>query len=159
MNARSMTGDDYQTTTYCKKWIPSTSNIIATWKFKINNICKYSQIIVGITCNDDCQNSDFTEKNKTATYALESNGDWSIANGISSLEKFDGREFTVDDEITFILNLSERKINFQVNAGQEFQVWTNIKVSDNIKYKFAINLEEEDCEIALIDFSINSVSI
>ena len=75
MNVTRMNGSDYNSTTYCKQWIPSTSNVIVTWKFKIKNIGNWSQIIFGITCNDDCQDSDFTERNKTATYALESNGD------------------------------------------------------------------------------------
>ena len=150
---KSKEGYNYDNTTYCNQWIPSTSNMIYRWKFKINSI--ETQILIGITSNDDCQNEDFTLHNKESTYALASTGDWRIENGIVLEEDVEGMEFVVGNEVTFILNFIEKKILFQVNDEKEIILFKTVKANEDLKYKLAVCLLERTDKITLIDFATN----
>ena len=143
------TGYGYNSTTYCKQWIPSTSNLVVTWTFQIEYIDL--QMLIGVTDNADCTDKDFSELN--TTYALGSNGDWRIGDGTVIDEDVAEMEFSTGDEIVFILNLVERTILFKVSDKEKIVVWNDIKVSEEIEYKLAVCLRSNVNKIKLIDFS------
>ena len=144
-------GIGYNNTTYCKQWIPSVSNMIITWKFKVETYT--GTILLGIAGNiDEFQNDDFTDYgNDTApVYALSNNGVWESTK--SDTTKFKSWAFSDNDEMTFILNLKDGNISFQVNNDKKQMIWSNIKMGQEIKYKFAIVLFKEYTKISLIDY-------
>ena len=142
---------EYDNTTYGHQWIPSISKVIVTWKFKGKN---NRFIMMGITSNDNCQSYDFSINNKATTYAFTSDGQWSTENGKSKATIDNAIIFKRDDKISFILDLINREILIQVNDNEKKVLWTDIKVSDEIKYKLAVCMVWNKNEITLIDFNM-----
>ena len=145
-----ISGTGYDNTTYCKQWIPSISKMIITWKFKVETYT--GTILLGITANfDTFQNDDFTDYGNdiAPVYALSNNGVWEST---QSDKAFKSWAYSANDEITFILNLKDGNITFQVNNDIKQIIWSDIKMSEEIKYKLAVVLFKMNTKLSLIDF-------
>ena len=148
-----ISGNSFQSTTFCKQWISSTSNSVSKWKFKIEK--KTGFIAVGITQNDNCYDKYFVwfsvQKN-IDVYAIDAWGEAIDNDKGHEFERKDYLRFGVNDEIIYTLDIPSREIRFQVNNEKENIIWSNITVGQDVKYKFAICLKTEGSKITLIDF-------
>ena len=155
LTATRIKGNSYLSTTYCKQCIPSLSNMIIKWRLKVNKMSK--EIGIGVTSNDNLYDKDFmtvVNDGTNTTYGCQNDG-YRVGNG-----EYDGTNkdiaFEEGDEITFILNLKKNETMFQRNNDEQLLVWSKVKVSEDIKYKFIICLYGKDTKITLINFEQES---
>ena len=50
------------------------------------------------------------------------------------------------------MNLKDGNISFQVNDDEKQIIWSDIEIGEEIKYKFAVVLYEDQTKITLTDF-------
>ena len=149
-----ISGYNYFSTTYCKQWISSTSNIIVTWKFKYDTMDTYGKAVIGLVTNDDCYDKDFSDPNIANVYALANHGWLNRDNDGNKSMMVNGIGFTRNDEFSFTLDLPNREIILEVNGKERKVIWSNILIGDDIRYRFAICLKKEKSKMSLIGFEI-----
>ena len=130
LTAVRMKQDSFSTTTYCKQWIPSTSNMIITWKFKVGTIKPMKNKIRALG-----------SMREISAYGDQDDGYCT------------GNWFENGDEITFTLDLKSRETIFQRNNDiNTIERWRDVKVGENVRYKLAICLFYQNVQITLIDY-------
>eukprot|EP01084_Bolivina_argentea_P108655 194194_1 len=162
----SASGTTWNNTTYCKNFIDSTSKGIVKWTFKMNKFhtekdhnFPSSDICIGITSTEDNTNKDWAFGASGFYYASGNLGKFfqtdndsmnkCNANRDSIEEKI---KFGESDQITLILDLEQRKIFQQINAGEKYLIWKQIKVDENVKYKVAVTLRYPNNSMTLVEY-------
>ena len=124
---------------YLNKWIESTSNCIAVWKFAINKItAKYC--VAFMIVSQELDDLEFGAKSDNFMH-----------------EMYDFRDgFKEGDEVTIKLDLKQCIISIQVNNKDEDTKPGLVNISQNIKYKMVAKVSKLNSSITLQDFSMHS---
>ena len=131
-------------TIYCKRWISSTSNLTVTWAFKVDRFDKGSCISIGIANQNNYQHDRHKKKFSDAhNYVV-----WTSKYSTRGLD-LRRLKLGTNNTVSYILNLKHRNIKVLVN-GKKRAGWSNINISSNIKYKFAVELIGRGTKITLI---------
>ena len=107
--------------TYGKYEIPSISDNIYQWDFKIRKIADI--VIIGIVSDG-------------LRYTVWSNG-WAYKNGAGAGEN-EKIKYGENDGVSFIYDAFDANIKVAINNGKEYIVFEKVTRSDDIKYKMII---------------------
>lgn len=142
----------YQHTIFLCKWIESTSKSIATWKFERNSTDSVGTIGFGIISTDeeDLLYSDFcsVEPKHKPNYCVYNVG-YKFENGKSGQNMT--HQVIHKNVATFILNLSKKTFSCLDAKGDIMILFDDIEISNNIKYKFAVQIRYYGDYLKLID--------
>ena len=139
---------------YGKLWIDSLSNYIATWTFKLRKLhTRFSGkgIRIYLTTSDILKTEQFTAR----YYYFYNNGECFAMPHTRYYEGLNASKppkFTEGDIIELTLDTKNVVIKLQRNDNNPATIFTSIDKGKEIKYKFAICLQEKDNVIELIDF-------
>ena len=165
----------WNNTSYLKNSISSTSNKIITWRIKFFNlkndetrqVIKESlgnrkvphQFSIGVVSKMDSQSSDFRFGHNGYIYGIDSNG-WRFEQyndkfviKCKDYKNNDFKSICYDGIIViFVLNLKERKISVgSTKTGKLMDIYSNIKIDDNVSYNLAIGLPSYSNSATFID--------
>lgn len=151
-------GDDHiwNNTTYCKQSISSMTNKIISWTSKMGSM---DAMCIGITSTTDCKSSDFSynsSKNPDSIYYAISHAGIGFFNKDNDNATFKGMHrisFETGDTVTFILNLFDKTVSLKVNGSDAVILWEDIKIGNDISYKFAVSLINSEDSVTLLDFT------
>mmetsp|Transcript_38796 Transcript_38796/g.61912 ORF Transcript_38796/g.61912 Transcript_38796/m.61912 type:complete len:298 (+) Transcript_38796:80-973(+) len=123
------------------RWFQSTSNLIASWTFKINELHKDGKLFFGFVSEEIKQmDRNFPPRFKSEEHAMylmtESHTAFAQCDG-NLVGSDNGVYLRCDDTVVITLDLQEQQIRQQVLGLQEEVVFSNIKKSEGIKYKMA----------------------
>eukprot|EP00484_Ammonia_sp_Unknown_P026476 CAMPEP_0197027596 /NCGR_PEP_ID=MMETSP1384-20130603/7479_1 /TAXON_ID=29189 /ORGANISM="Ammonia sp." /LENGTH=257 /DNA_ID=CAMNT_0042456461 /DNA_START=1 /DNA_END=775 /DNA_ORIENTATION=- len=123
------------------RWFQSTSNLIASWTFKINELHKDGKLFFGFVSEEIKQmDRNFPPRFKSEEHAMylmtESHTAFAQCDG-NLVGSDNGVYLRCDDTVVITLDLQEQQIRQQALGLQEEVVFSNIKKSEGIKYKMA----------------------
>ena len=123
-------------TIYFNQWLESISESIVTWTFKINHIVSKGNVYFGLTTEDAAAYRDFAEQTDDS-YCIDGYG--RIYYGAEREDNIESFAIEDNDALIFTLDLGAETWSVMRNNGVNQKI-TGIKVSDDIKYKFVIQL-------------------
>ena len=134
---------------YGYQWIDSISNKLIKYEVRINRCDPFdSATMIGITTDDSNINCAFRQTTeKQIFYAFDNDGDkyWHDAVSYRSY----GDTFEQGDVVRMELNLSTGTIIYYINDESQGIAFKDIEKGDDIKYKLAVELynDEDSCTI------------
>ena len=150
----------WNNTTYCKNWISSSINQIATWIFEINSFGEsrgnyndpdpYNYIYFALVSKDNRVNKNLYSVDDRPLYAFSNNLELKYRD--QCCQKGVKQQFKPGDKVTIIYNTKDRILNVSVNGNKSTCCYSKIWKRPSIKYKLAITLFSPQASVSLIDF-------
>ena len=139
---------------YLNQWIESTSKLIATWTFKIDEMRdgRYSVSFVIVSKEHDVNR----RPRDDPYYGFVDNGSMSTALGINCADK--NATFGGGDQIRIKLDLSKATTSIRVNDKNEVISRSKVQISDHIKYKMTVLLTPLNSIVSLKEFTLVSAN-
>ena len=163
-------------TIYFNQWIESKSTAIVEWMFRINKVIKAGQMYFGITSKEKAITQDFAADASEwssadastmsfgPTIATKDDVSYSV-NGLGTTFKgiyISGRkpEFTIEqgNSVTFILDLVSKKFCGRIKGEDNIAFFSDIEVSQDIKYKFVLQMGSCGESVTLQTFDVSQCS-
>ena len=138
--------------------IPSISQYIYEWELKYNNDGGWNYVIVEISSSADYANRGFSDtRNESYGY-----GYWSPSGSKvrckpgfymePSRGNRYGSKYGQGDIIKIKLNLIKKELSFFVNDKDQGIAWKDIKCNDDIQYRLAVTLTQQNSSVSIISF-------
>ena len=142
-------------TIYLNQWIHSMSKSIVKWTFKINQKPNhFLKFYFGITTEENEISTDFA-CGDILSYAFDDVG--FLYEGLS-LSKLDNSfQLNIGDLITFTLDLKAPTFTVKRADDNEIELF-EVETSDDIKYKFVLQMGGKGMSVTLVNFEINYAS-
>ena len=151
-NKTIVTSDSYEScNAYGKQRMHSTDKSVHRWQFKIRGIGGSGFIYIGIAEETENTMDGYTFIDYGQGYAIDSDGNKYSPTGLDHNYYNLNQTFKQGDTIHMILNLSTKRLSFQINDNQEIVI-ENIKTNQAIKYKMAVGLYHGD-SVELLEYS------
>ena len=150
-----MYGGDYDAVAYGSQCISSMKKRIHSWSFKIIKKTNMEYIAIGIDeTTYKRKNGGFDTKYKSKSYALWSNG-YKCKHGGDLKLIPQAPRFDTDDIVNMTLDLASKILSYQVNDGNLYVAFKNIKVGKSIKYCMGVCIScKLDC-IELLSYTVS----
>ena len=142
-------------TSYGKAAILSTSGSIVTWKIKLGTFDYSGNICMGISSTTNCQDKDFTENAQGYFYAVSDGGTKFETPFKPRCEDAFKLRYGSNDVVTIILNLKDEILSFAVNDRPAVVGWINVRIDNNVSYRFAASMRFPLDSMSIVDFAQN----
>ena len=149
--------ENWLNTSYGKIDILSTSESIATWKIKVGKFNHMGNICMGITSTTNCTDKDFTEDKEGHLYAVSDAG--TIFQSYIGPQWNDALKYGSNDIVTIILNLKDATLSYAINEKEAVVGWSNIKIDNNVSYRFAVSMRFPLDSVSIDDFALEGALI
>ena len=136
-------------TTFGNLVIPSTSQIMCRWTIKVGEFTDYG-FAFGIS-SDYSTNHKFCDNINSSNYAFCALS-YTMSKG-ETVSNY-GTEWHINDEIGIQLNLKERNIEFLVNGQNQGIAYHNIEIGEDIAYRLATYVYQNNVTVKLINFEV-----
>ena len=139
----------YEHSIYLNRWIPSNTDMIYKWIFKIEGIDSdvntidepFASIYFGLVSKCDKVNPEPSDTAITAipNYGISNRGH-RYENCLGEYSKIRDKNWHFDkgDTLKYILNLKNNTWSFQKNNGTVLEIFKTIQKLDETRYKFAV---------------------